>query len=505
MNNSHVRRSVAARRCGPLLGILLALAALPARAQEAPPPAPIGLGEAVAATRAYSRQIQQYDAVVEQRRHEARAAWSNYLPDVTVEGGYTHLDAPLSVSLDPLRQALLQLQSGDQVQLANVQSLAVRGQPLTEAEQAAVRQQALQALDAQLPAFEAEFKDRDFPSAAVSVTQPVFTGGKITAGRRAAEAQVEAAEHEVERAADDAVHTTIDRYLGVVFLRDVVRAREDVLAGMQHHLEQAQVLLREGLIPQADVLRARVAVADAERTLYDDRDRAALALTALRYAMGQPDAAIDLAADSLRYVPVEADLDAFLEDTRRGQPTLQLLQARQRAAHQQVAAQRAEFWPTLALFGKAELFPDYLSATEPQWAVGARVRFTLFSGAERVHKLRAARAQESAVVEATAYARQQIDLLVRQAYGELRRAETRFQKLEADVALAMESQRMAERRYATGLGTALDVIDARLGVEKGRIARLQALYDYYQAFNTLYTAAGQPDRFVTLWNQAIDS
>ncbi len=482
-------------------GLLLGVSLLLTGAVAAQPA--LSMRDAVEATLHDNAEVHQYERIAEQKSYERRAALSNYLPDLSLSAAYTRLKDPLAISLDPLRAALIDLQSRAQAQFANLQSVLQQGRPLTEAEQAAAMNQASQVLGSRLPAFESQFKDQAYPSAALTLVQPVFTGGKITAGARAARAEEDAARFSLQRTENEAVQTTIDRYLSVVFLRDVVAARERVLAGMQQHRDRADKLRREGLIPQSDVMRADVAVAGARRSLTDDLRRADLARTALLYAMGTPDADATIQADTLAYFPVEASEQHFVDLALDRQPALAMLASKERAAHQKVAAERAEFFPQVALFGRYELFPDYLSVTEPEWAVGARVQMNLFGGFERSGRLKAARAQEDAVRDLQEHTERQIALLVRQSYGDMRRAETAYLALAADLTLATENLRMAERRYETGLGTSLDVIDAQLLLEKQEVERLQALYDYHQAMNRLFTAAGRPLDMLNVWNHSL--
>lgn len=55
-------------------------------------------------------------------------------------------------------------------------------------------------------------------------------------------------------------------------------------------------------------------------------------------------------------------------------------------------------------------------------------------------------------------------------------------------------------RFETGLGTSLDVIDAELVLEKNLIESKTSLFDYYKAMADLYTAVGEPEKFLSIWN-----
>ncbi|MBN2091515.1 TolC family protein, partial [candidate division KSB1 bacterium] len=93
----------------------------------------------------------------------------------------------------------------------------------------------------------------------------------------------------------------------------------------------------------------------------------------------------------------------------------------------------------------------------------------------------------------------QINLWVNKAYREMRNAEIRYQKFEFSIRLARENVKVNEKRFNSGLGTSLEVIDARLVLEKNQIERTKSLYDYYQSLTELYEASGNPKEIVNFW------
>ncbi len=468
-----------------LFPILLTLFSLQAQAQV------LHLEQAVQTALHNNERIKQAQEKVVQKTYANHAAWGNFLPSVTLQGGYTHLNDPLQIDLNPIREAMIQLHTQDQVGLANLQSMIVNHRPLTADEMLLAQQTAYNALNEALPAFKETLKAQDYKTATLIGVQPVFLGGKLIAAKNYANDEQKAAQAELLKTKNEVIQEVVRNYLSVVLLQQVVQTREEVLSGMQKHRHQAQLLFKQGLIAKTDVLRADVAVAEAERHLFDDRNKLQLAYLALKHSLGLPDQAPITVTDSLQYHPFSDSLETVLRQARAYQPILQLIATKKHEAKQKLLAETSEFLPKVAVFGKYEMYPEYLSSLEPRWAVGVNVQMNLFNGFKKYNQVQEARHLNKQMDYMQKDIKRQIELWVNKSYREMHNAEQRYFKLQANIALAQENLKSQEKRFQAGLGTSLDVIDARLLLEKDRIERLKSLYDYNLALTELFVAQGK--------------
>lgn len=460
----------------------------------------ISLDQAVQTALENNDKIKQYRAKLDQAKYADREARGNFLPSVTLQAGYNHLNDPLSIDLSPIRDAMIQMQAGNQVEFTDIYGL-VGGQPaLTPEERTVYYNQYSTALDGAIPPFSETFKDQDYRTATITAVQPLFLGGKLIAAKKAAGAEKRAAEDELTKIRNEIIREAVNNYLNIILLQQVVVTREDVLAGMERHRRDAQRLADEGLIARYDLLRAEVAVAEADRNLFDDANLLQLAMVAFRNTLGLEDEAPVLIEDTLLYHPVIDSLADFHEQAYSRQPVLQMINEKKKAASQKYAVERSKFLPQLVGFGKYELYDNDLSALEPRWVIGVQLNLNLFNGFKDHSRLQAAKSLKREVNYLEAGVQREISLWVSKSYREMRNAETRYRKLEASVALSNESVRLNEKRFQTGLGTSLEVIDARLSLEKSLIERITSLYEYYKSLTDLLVAAGHPEDVLTVWN-----
>ena len=433
-------------------------------------------------------RIHQYEERLKQKKYENYETWGNFLPSLTFNGSYNHMNTPLEMDLSPVREAIIG------TTLGGMQILGASAATLTYANAA---------FQKSLPSdeFIVQLKKQDFKEGYFLGIQPIFLGGKLLAAKKYASSELQSSEIELKKIQNEVIQETITEYLSVVLLNDVIRTRENVLTGMQKHQSDAKRLLDAGLIAAHQELRAEVAVAEAERNLFDDQNKHTLALIALKNALGLPELDPVEVSELLTFINIPDSLNVFLSQAQHSNPILQILAQKKDAAAQKFNAERAEFLPQIAAFGKYEVFPqDLMVGLEPHWVVGINVSINLFNGFKKYSRLESAMHLEREVEFTEVDASHNINLLVNKNYTDMTNSRNRFFKLKSNLSLAHENLRLMSNRFQTGLGTSLDVIDAQLILEKDEIESKMSLFDYYKSMTELYTAVGSPQKVLEIWN-----
>jgi outer membrane protein TolC len=475
-----------------LLALLIASTALPQN---------INLPEAIELTLKNNSKIKEYEEKLAQKEYQDMEAFGNFLPSINLAGSYNHLDDPLIIDLSPIRDAIIQIQSKNQVEFANTYNLMSTGQQLPDASRLALYNGYSAALDAAIPEFKQTLKKQDYKSAAFTVVQPVFTGGKLWAYKKLTSAEEDAAQADLRQIKNDRISETVQNYLIVVLLKDVIKTREEVLYGVTKHRDRAKRLLEEGLIANYNLLRAEVAVADAENNLSNDRNNLEVAMIALKNTMGVGENSTVTISDSLVFAGFSESQEVINSTAVENNPVLKLISYKKEAAAEKFNIERSAFLPSVAAFGKYELYPEYLSALEPRWVVGIQASFNLFNGLKDYSKMQAASHLEDEVSFLQKDTESKISLLVSKSYKDVLNASERYFKTNKIIDLARENLRLNDKRFETGLGTSLEVIDAHLSYEKASVDNKTAIYEYYRSLVNLYNAAGEPEKMLSVWNR----
>lgn len=446
-------------------------------------------------------RIKQYQEKLTQKENEELASWGNFLPVINIDAAYTHLNDNMVIDLSPIRDVIINLQSSNQAALTNLSTILSGKAPLTAEQLTAIKGQTTTTLNAVIPEFKQTFKKQDYKTATITGVQPIFLGGKLIAAKNYAASERKAADAELTKIINEISVDVINNYMRVLLIEQIVKTRKNVLDGMINHRDNAKKLFDEGLIANHHFLRAEVAVADAERNLVNDQNNFSLAITSFKHTLGVEESVVFQLVDSLSFKDFSDSLNVLKSAAGQNQPILKLLEEKKIGAEQNYNVARSNLLPTLAAFGKYEMYPEYLSSLEPRWAVGLQMHFNLFNGFKDYLKLQTAAHLENEVKFMQADTKRKIDLWVNKSYLDVVNYKTRYEKLKSTVELATENLRQNEKRFQTGLGTSLEVIDARLSFERVQLDLLASLYGYYSSLADLYLASGNPNEVLKIWSK----
>lgn len=322
----------------------------------------------------------------------------------------------------------------------------------------------------------------------VTLSMPLYTGGRIPAAQAAAEAAVRGAEAERHGAAESLATLLAQAYFGQQLAARALEVRGDVLAGLEQHLQRAEALERQGMISRAPRLQSQVARDEAAREHVRARNQLLAAKTVLA-ALLRSDAIV-APVTPLFVLPQGVEHSAG-PPLPGAHPRLRQLDALAEQSRAGIQAEEARFRPTVFAFGQYDLYRDDALLTEPDWIYGIGLRFTLLSNQGRREGLRAAQQQAAQVESGIEEARVQLSMLAARAVSELDSARTQFELLESSLALAQENLRLQSISFREGFATSLDVIDAELGLGRARIQRAQAAHDYVLSLVEWLEATGR--------------
>jgi outer membrane protein TolC len=397
----------------------------------------------------------------ENRREAVAAARGLYWPRVDARTRFTRMDDPITIDLDPIRQAMLKLHP-------NVPAAA-------------------------LPSFSLDVQDRSFWRSEVEMTWPIFSGGRITAANRSAQAGLEEAVAQSERSVQKLTSELVRRYFGLRVALRVLLVREETLGGLTEHLRQARLMEQEGVIAKAERLNAEVAFSEAGREVQGAVKDVEIARIALADIVGgdpscEPVSPLFMIHDLSPLAPLQ-------QGVAGEHPLLKEVAAKRAQAEEGWNTERAKRLPEVYLFGMRELNRSDLTLLDPAWAVGVGASVTLFDGGTRKHRILAARGtqREAALIERRI--KKEIDLLAEKRYRELQKARERFLSLQASVGLGEENLRTRRLAFKEGLATSLDVVDAERSLSGIRVERLRSAFAFDVSLAEYLEACGRAERF----------
>lgn len=327
----------------------------------------------------------------------------------------------------------------------------------------------------------------------VSATQLIWDFGRTTGTRDAARATVGA------RRADAVVSArTIDRdvrqaYAEAQAQKHLLGVARETLENQARHQAQITGMIEAGTRPPIDGLQARTEHANARVALLQAENAYLAAKARLNLARGVRDAA-DWDVEDALPPPVageDAALDVLAADAEGQSPELQAQAARAEAQRRSLDAARGGFWPILdATTGLTEGGPG-LADMVWNWSGALRLSWPLYQGGLTTAQASAAR-HELATLDAQAEAtRQTLRLRVEEARLGVRGGKAALEASEEALTAARERLALAEGRYQTGLGSAIELSDAQLALTNAAAQKVRAERDVALARAQLLFALGR--------------
>jgi outer membrane protein TolC len=338
----------------------------------------------------------------------------------------------------------------------------------------------------------------------LNVALPIYTWGKLTNARRAAEAGVKIG-HQQVRIARMQLELEVRRaYYGLKLAREALLT----IAEGKGHLETAiksiekQLDQGKGGVTLPDMLRLKAFLAEVLARELEAKRLQALALSGMKVLTGV-EHALEVDDRPLEPAPVKlASLQYYMTVASLNRPEARVLSAGVEARRANVAIERGKFFPDLALAGffsyaftSSVDFPQNAFFSNPyntlSGGVGLALKLDLDYGL-KVGRLKRARAELEELEANRRLALSGIKLEVEKAYREVTEAHERLAITQKGTRAARSWLVAQVQSLAAGLVEAKDLSDALLAFFTLRLREFQAMYDLNIALATLARAAGEP-------------
>ena len=315
-------------------------------------------------------------------------------------------------------------------------------------------------------------------------------------------ANIRAAELTAEASAANIGTTTIDirtqvelSYLESVARQRLVAVAEATVKSEEIHLDQAKRFVAAQAKDPIEVAQAQSRAANARSALAQAQSSLAIALATLRASIGWVDPSRSLVPDQTWPTsPVEQppELAVLVQQSLQHRPELLQLEKQVAAAEANLDAARAERRPTLSATASTQWSPDNTDwSPEPSWVAGLTLSWQLFDGGRSRADQRVARANVT-----SAQAERDALLISLTSQLELSRAQIDANRVNVQasneaVTAARAQLKLADARYAQGLGSQIELADAQTAVTTAEGNLVQAEWQLAAAWANLRRATGQ--------------
>lgn len=337
-------------------------------------------------------------------------------------------------------------------------------------------------------------------SNSIYLEQLIFDAGGSIASISGANASLRAAESEHLSSKLDLALLVKANYIELLKTRALLEVRQEAVDLSQQHHESAEAFYRAGEKTKADVLRARVELAQNQMELISARNSVQTARAKLCHSLGIPvETNLDVADLAEPAVFREVDLEGVLEEVLQKHPALKARRDQITSASEGVKEAKRSRWPRVTGYCQYNWNDIAAPATSglhkwsanAEWRLGVSLNLNIFDGLQTKSNIRFAEASMKSASEQYRLAVNDVALEIKESHLALIEALERIRAAEDAVVLGEEDRRLQEERYRLGEGTLLELNDALVALTEARVSRVGAIYDYHLAKARLDRAVGR--------------
>ncbi len=326
---------------------------------------------------------------------------------------------------------------------------------------------------------------------------PIYTGGRTDALTRAARAEREATGEDLAAARADLRLEITRAFWALVTAGETEQVVAQALETLSAHVRDLRNRLDQGLIPPNDVLSAEAQQSRERLLAIEARNTRAAAEADLHRLLGIDEPGrIDpiVPREDTPPVPVANPL---VQAAKAARPERRALEDRVAGAEARVDVARAGALPQVAFSGgydyarpNARIFPR-AGEWRGSWDLSVNATWLLWDGGRR----RADEAEASAAVRA-ARSRvgefdRQVTFEVRQRVLDVESSRAAIDAAADGVRAATEARRVVGERFAAGVATSTDVLDAEVALLQAALDRTRAVASARLADARLARAVGR--------------
>lgn len=337
--------------------------------------------------------------------------------------------------------------------------------------------------------------------AGIQLVQPIYAGGKITAGRKLSDLGRNAAQDQLEISRMDVINEADNAYWTYIAVRDKVVLMQSYIGMMDTLYSQTEAAVDAGMAMGNDLLRITSKRSELQYQKKKAENGAELCRQALCNIIGVGFDTQILPMDSLPECQPPADMSFNMEE----RPEYRLLQLNVDVARQQVNMVRGDFLPTIGLSigysyygnikmkGMADLgdgnYYPYTQEYRDGIASGIlSVSIPLFHWGEGIKKVKKARiAVDNALLDLNRNSNL-LDLEVRQAATNLNDGWNMISSARLALEQAEENLRVMRNRFEESMAPLTDLLDAQTQWQQARSNMIEAATQY-QIYQTAWLRA----------------
>ena len=329
---------------------------------------------------------------------------------------------------------------------------------------------------------------------AMSLSLPLFTGGRLTSGFKQAKYNLESTKEAVRQSKHLTVFNTKRAFYGHLLAKEFVSVAEEAVRVAEENLENVKNMYEVGMASKMDLLRSEVRLTNMQPEVIAAKNHLRISELSLKTMLGMDLSQSVEIEGALSYEPLEPDLGECITTALAQRPEVRQFDFQRKMAGESLKLSRAGYLPSLAVTGNYSFWSDKLNFRKDTWssfyAVNLVLNIPIFNGFKESAQIAQSKSMIREIELNQKALRDAVEFEVRQAVLLLKEAKETLLSQEKNTEQAKESLRITQLNYSEGMAMTLDVISAEAAYSQAQVNYSQALYNYGVAVAELDRAMG---------------
>lgn len=337
-----------------------------------------------------------------------------------------------------------------------------------------------------IPKSALEFDIHNLFFGAVTVTQPVFMGGKIVALNKMAGLAKEVAESMRDNEAQNVVYAVDAAYWQVVSLQAKQKLARSFVNLLDSLDRNVGIMLEQGVATRSDKLMVDVKLNQAQVDLTKVDNGLVLSKMALAQLCGIPVNTPISLNDELQAVVPDSEIATSynMEDVYSRRDDIHALSLGVKVAAQQANVARSAMMPNIALMGSYSFsnpnsFDGFKNRFGGAFSVGVMVSIPIWHWGGNYYKYKNVATERNIMELQLADAKQMVELQVSQASFKAQEALKTYHATMSNLESANENLRTAQIGFREGVLTSDNVMEAQTAWLKAHSENIDAIIDVH--------------------------
>lgn len=337
-------------------------------------------------------------------------------------------------------------------------------------------------------------------TADLTLDQTLYSGGKTFAALKIAGLYKKLSRETVRKAGQDLKLQVYQSYYGAVLAGEIYRSSSQSLDLAMDNLDVVSKMNSQGLASEYDLLRARVEVANLKPIVTKSKTGSEVAVSALKNLLGinaADEVELEADFDSTRFIIPPVDVSGSENELIKERPEVKISRYTAEGRKKAISLSTSDYRPSLhfstslqyqAQFDQGNIFNEkWYRSLNSVLSLSVPI-FDSWKTPSRVKQARIDYMQSELQDEAV---RKAMVLDLEQSYGKYLEARENLSAQGNAVELARRGLDIANVRFENGVGTQLEVADARLQLRLAENNKSTAFYDLAVSYAMLMRALGR--------------